>query len=245
MTSTSAPRPLRLFSAAHRKKRTEETIMHNDFMKHDFKNYFAPDGRGDYKAVSRSECLSYDKRSFTGKYPQRWHWDAESSFVIRLERNDRGERIYNEARADRRRLQKTALEQSGCVCKECLDCKGWDVAVGSERKCDTCVKHVLFISLDEDTTAEDGNKAVCVELSADTDVHQEIKSSFLLETLHKELQGFTAIERDLWRHLVAGDSKKAIAAHFGWTLDKLSYRQLKLFSKIRSNSGLKSFFEND
>lgn len=218
--------------------------MYSSFMKHSFKNYFAPDDKGGYKEVRRGECFTYDADSFTGKYPQRWYWDAESSFVIRLERNDRGEKIYNEARAERRRQQKAALEQSGCVCKECLECKGWDVTVSNESKCDSCVKHITFISLDEDIDVEDGNKVVRVELSADTDVHQEIESSFLLDTLHKELQGFTSDERDLWKRLVAGDSKKTIAARFGWTLDKLSYRQLKLFSKIRLNSVLKSFFEN-
>jgi hypothetical protein len=217
--------------------------MYKNFMKHDFKNYYAPDGKGDYKKVSRTKCVEYDKDSFAGSYPQRWYWDTECGFVIRLERNAYGERIYNEARSERRRQQKAALEQSGCVFKECLDCKGWDKPVGDETQCDNCTKHITFISLDEELDTESGDKSVRLELNADTDVHRQAESSYLLELLHYELATFSNEERELWEFMVAGTPKGNVAKHFGWTLDKLSYRQLKLRTKIRSNPALSNFFE--
>lgn len=92
--------------------------MYSNFMKHNFRHYFAPDGKGGYKEVTRGECFVHDAKSFLGKCPQQWYWDAENSFAIRLERNSRGKRIYNEARAERRRAVKAYLAQFGCVHKE-------------------------------------------------------------------------------------------------------------------------------
>jgi hypothetical protein len=227
------------------KNETEETIMYANFMKHSFKNYFAPDGKGGYKEVKRGECFAYDADSFTGKYPQQWYWDAENGFAIRLERNEAGKKIYNEARTERRRALKAHLEQFGYVCKECLDCKGWNEDIGGESKCDTCVKHVIFISLDEEHESGDGEKAVRFDVESETDSdpeHQTIKNE-LLETLHAVLRTLGADEQALWRFLVANTRKKVIAAHFGWTLKQLEYRELKLYIKLRSNQALRSFFE--
>jgi len=219
--------------------------MYANFMKHSFKNYFAPDGKGGYKEVKRGECFAYDVDSHNGKSTQEWYWDVENDFAIRLERNAQGMKIYNEARAERRRAIKEHLEQFGCVRKECLDCKGWDIDVDGESKCETCVKHITFIALDEEHENGDGEKAVQIELESDADNSPENQAvtNELLRTLGRALQTVTPDERVLWKFLVDGKRKKAITTHFGWTLDQLSYRQLKLFAKLRSNQALKSFFE--
>jgi hypothetical protein len=219
--------------------------MYSNFMKHDFKNYFAPDGKGGYKEVMRGECFAYDADSFDGKYPQQWYWDVENDFAIRLERNENGKKIYNEARAERRRALKAYLEQFGCVCKECLDCKGWDEVSDDESKCDSCVKHITFIPLDEEHENGDGDKAVRLDIESgeDSDPEYQAVTSELMKTLHKALQTLTQDERVLWRFLVANTRKKVIASHFGWTLKQLEYRELKLYTIFRSNQALKSFFE--
>jgi hypothetical protein len=217
--------------------------MYNNFMKHDFKNYFAPDGRGGYKEVARSVCFAYDAKSFVGKYSQRWYWDIENSFAIRLERNQTGERIHNEARAERRRAVKAYLTQFGCVRNECLDCKGWDVADGKDCKCDSCVKHVMFIPLDEEHEDGEGGKAVSFDSDSGVDVEHQVESNELLDTLHSVLKTLDRDDRVLWRFLAESKRKQFIADHFGWTLDKLSYRQLRLYAKLRSNEALRNFFE--
>jgi len=219
--------------------------MYANFMKHNFKNYYATDGKGGYKEATRGECFAYDAGSFKGNYPQQWYWDFENSFAIRLERNGHGEKIHNEARAERRRAQKAYLEEHGCVHKECFKCKGWEEIIDGEIKCDSCVKHITFISLDEEHENGDGEKTVRLEIEAgaDTDPEQQAITSELLKTLNRVLQTLGTNERVLWKFLVSGAKKKVIAAHFGWTLKQLEYRELKLYTKLRSNQALKSFFE--
>ena len=219
--------------------------MYANFMKHNFKTYFAPDGKGGYKEVKRGECFAYDPDSHDGKYPQEWYWDIENDFAIRLERNEHGKRIYNEARAERLRVQKAYIEQFGCVRKECVKCKGWETDIDGESKCATCVNHITFIALDEEHENGDGEKAVQVELESDADNSPENQAvtNELLRTLGRALQTVAPDERVLWKFLVAGTRKKVIAAHFGWTLKQLEYRELKLYIKLRSNQALKSFFE--
>ena len=219
--------------------------MYTNFMKHNFKDYYAPDGKGGYKEVKRGECFNYDTESFDGKYPQRWYWDIENSFAIRLERNENGKKIYNGARAERRRAWKTYLEQFGCVYKECLNCKGWEEIIDGENKCDSCIKHITFIALDEEHENGDGEKKVQFDIEAESTTnpeHQAITNE-LLKALNKVLQTLDADERTLWKFLVSDTKKKIIAEHFKWTLDQLSYRQLKLYTKLRSNQTLKNFFE--
>jgi hypothetical protein len=128
--------------------------MINNFMKHNFHSYYAPNGKGGYKQVSRKQCFYYDNNSFIGPYPQRWYWDLESDFAVRLERNENGEKIFREARSERRRHQKALLEDSGCVFKECLYCKGWDKAEKDEIQCAGCAKHITFIPLDEELVSK-------------------------------------------------------------------------------------------
>jgi hypothetical protein len=219
--------------------------MYNSFMKHNFKNYYAPDDNGGYKAVKRDECFAYDKESFVGKFPQRWYWDIESDFAIRLERNAAGEKIYNEARAERRRGVKAYLSRFGCVHNECLSCKGWDEAVGDESKCDSCVKHITFIPLDEEYEDDDGDKTILFDNDSGVDIEQQIETNELIVTLHKVLRTLESDDSTLWRFLVGGVKKQTIANHFGWTLDKLSYRQLRLYAKLRSNDALRNFFAKD
>jgi len=221
--------------------------MYKNFMKHNFKNYYAPDGKGGYKEVNRSECFTYDINSFSGNYPQQWYWDIENSFAIRLEQNRVGKRICNEARAERRRALKAHLEQFGCVSKECVTCKGWDVVSGNESKCDSCAKHITFFPLDAEYDSGDGGKAVHydIESGEDTNPEHQAEATALHKILRRALQEFNADEQLLWTLLVAGTKKKVIAARFGWTLDQLSYRQLKLYAKLRSKKALKDFFEKD
>jgi len=219
--------------------------MYANFMKRNFNSYYAPDGKGGYKEAARGECFAYDGESFKGEYPQQWYWDVENSFVIRLERSEHGKKIYNEARAERRRAHKAYLEKNGCVHKDCLKCKGFDEIVNGEIKCESCVKHFTFVSLDEGNEKSDGEKAARLEIEAgaDTDPEHQAITNELLRTLNRVLQTFDFDERMLWKFLVSGAKKKVIAAHFGWTLKQLEYRELKLYTKLRSNQELKNFFK--
>jgi hypothetical protein len=142
----------------------------------------------------------------------------------------------------RRKDKKMYAEQLGCVGENCPKCKGWEQVVDGEIKCERCAERVIFVEIDKERENEDMTSHVV--LDSGIDVGREAESSYLLETLHEVLSTFTSDERKLWRCLASEMKKKDIALLFGWTEDTLSYRQTKLYKKLRSNKELQGYFES-
>ena len=211
-------------------------------LKRNYKHYYAQNSKGEWEEVERLVCVSYDpETAFTGKYPQRWYCDFESDYIVRLNRDKTGEQLYNAAKYLRRKDIKYLAEQYGCVGEDCPKCKGWAEIVDSEIKCLDCSNKVVFVELDKENEYAD---ASCqLELDSGIDISRRYETSYLLELLHTVLDGYTADERKLWKRLASEMKKKDIALLFGWTEDKLRYRQGILFEKLRSNEQLKEFFE--
>ena len=101
--------------------------MYANFMKRNYKNYYAQNSAGEWEEVERLVCLSYDTAtSFAGRYPQRWYCDFESDYIVRLSRDKAGEQLYKAAMYLRRKENKIFAEQFGCVGDGCPKCKGWE-----------------------------------------------------------------------------------------------------------------------
>jgi hypothetical protein len=214
-----------------------------DHLKRNYKHYYAQDKSGEWVEVERQDCVSYDlETSFTGKYPQRWYCDFEAEYIVRLSRDKAGERFYNAVKYLRRKEKKLIAEQFGCVGDDCPKCKDWNEIVDGKTKCDKCPHKVVFITpdLESDFDGSIGS----LDIDSGIDIVQEYETSYLIETLHEVLGAFTSDERRLWKCLAVEMKKKDIALLFGWTVDKLSYREKVLFNKLRSEKRLKDFFEN-
>ena len=218
--------------------------MHTNFLKHNFKHYYAQDSDGAWDEVTRAYCVTYDiATSFTGRYPQRWYYDFASDYIVRLSRDAAGEQLYNAVRYLRRRESKLLSEQYGCVGDDCPKCKGWKEVVDGEIKCERCPKRVVFVELDKEQEDEDDGMTNRLEMDAGIDISRDCETSFLIETLHAVLDTFGNDERKLWKCLAAEMRKKDIALMFGWTLKQLEYYESKLYAKLRADRSLKNFFE--
>ena len=217
--------------------------MYANFMKRNYKHYYAQNNIGEWEEVERLVCLYYDPAtSFDGKYPQRWYCDFEADYIVRLNRDKVGERFYNAVKYMRRKEAKLLAEQFGYVGDDCPKCKGWKETVDGESKCENCPHKVVFVTLNDETEYEDVVNGV--DLNSGLDGSREHETNYILEALHEVLDGYTSDECKLWKCLAADMKKKDIALLFGWTEDKLSYRQKILYEKLRSNSLLKKYFGN-
>ena len=215
----------------------------NNFLKRSYKHYYIQNSSGEWEEVDRLVCISYDSAtSFTGRYPQRWFYDFESDYIVRLSRDSAGEQLYNAVRYLRRKEKKHTAEQFGCVGTDCPKCKGWEEIVDGEPKCKNCPNKVVLVALDKENDQTDTSSYLELDSGIDIGLHYE--TSYLIETLYAVLGGFTSEEQKLWNCLAAEMKRKDIALLFGWTEDKLYYRQTLLFKKLRSNERLKDFFEN-
>ena len=214
-----------------------------DFLKRNYKHYYAQNNESEWVEVERLVCLSYDPATaFSGRYPQRWYCDFESDYIVRLSRDKAGEQLYKAAMYLRRKENKILAEQFGYVGNDCPKCRGWEEIVDSESKCEHCPNKVIFVTLDSENEYEGALNGI--DLDSGIDVSRQYETSYLLETLHTVLDGFTSDERKLWKCLAADMKKKDIALLFGWTKDKFQYRQELLFEKLRSNWQLKNILKN-
>jgi hypothetical protein len=215
----------------------------NNLLKRSYKHYYAQNTKGEWEEVERSDCVSYDPATaFTGKYPQRWYADFDSGYIVKLCRDAAGERLYNAVRYMRRKEAKMVAEQFGCIGDDCPKCKGWKEDVKGKPKCETCKEQrVVFVPLDCGGAAD--GSASSLEIASDTDLARQLETSYLMELLHDVLKTFAPDERKLWKCLAADMKKKDVALLFGWTEDKLYYRQSLLYKKLRSDKRLKDFFE--
>jgi len=215
-----------------------------NYLKRNYKHYYAQNSKGEWEEVERLACVSYDPETvFAGKYPQRWYCDFEADYIVRLTRDKTGEQLYNAVKYLRRKDKKLYAEQLGCVGPDCPKCKGWQEDADGEIKCENCPKRVIFVELDKGR--EDDGLSSRHDIDSGADVSRQYETSYLLETLHAVLDGLSSDERKLWKCLAAEMKKKDIALLFGWTEDKLYYRQSLLFNKLLSNERLKSFFEKN
>ena len=210
-------------------------------LKRNYKHYYAQNSDGVWEEVERSACIQYDPAtSFKGKYQQRWFCDFESDYIVRLSRDKPGEQLYQAAMHLRRKDKKLIAEQFGCVGDNCPQCRGWDEIVDGEPKCGRCPNKVVFVTLDSENEYEDAMDGI--DLDSCINSARQHERSYLLETLHEVLDGFTNAERKLWKCLAADMKKSDIALLFGWTDDKLRHKQENLYEKLRSNEQLKKYF---
>ena len=60
-----------------------------------YKNYFAQNADGDYIPVNRKDCFAPGETPTPDNpFRQRWFYDPEAGYAVRLERNQCGEDIY-------------------------------------------------------------------------------------------------------------------------------------------------------
>lgn len=111
-------------------KSMEETHMKN-YQSLYYKNYFAQNADGDYIPVNRKDCFAPGETPTPDNhFRQRWFYDPEAGYAVRLERNQRGEDTYLMNAASLKKEERQRVKRSEMVE---LDRPRYDEA-GEDRK---------------------------------------------------------------------------------------------------------------
>jgi hypothetical protein len=74
-------------------------------------------------SVTRAECFAKpEEPSAANPYKQRWFYDPEAGYAVRLERNQRGEETYRTGAASLKRDERYRDWRYGCVLKGKEEC---------------------------------------------------------------------------------------------------------------------------
>lgn len=184
-----------------------------------YQHYYIMLPSGAENEVTRRECFApAEEPTAVNPYKQRWFYDPEASYVIRLPRNQKGEDLGKRNAAD---LKKEERVQSGKA------------------------EHCGF-ELDKPIGYGDDGNEVYMEIEDMTaDVEAIFQDQAELEVLISVLDRLTPDDRELWHRLVNKVKKQDIADHFNLTLDGVYYREKRLKSILRSDATLKTFYEKD
>lgn len=190
-----------------------------NYQKMYYQHYYKILPDGTEKEVSRRECFApAEEPTPTNPYKQRWYYDPEASYAVRLPRSPLGESLGKRNAADLKKEER--------------------VRSGQAKRRD--------IELDKPVSFEEDGREVYLEIEDENaDVQAIIQDRAVLDALISVLDKLTPDERELWELMKARARKQEIAGRFGITLDGVRYREKRLKSIIGSNPILKGFFTDN
>ena len=184
-----------------------------------YQHYYEMLPNGTETEVSRRACFApAEDQTLANPFKQRWYYDPEASYVIRLPRNQVGDDLGKRNAAD---LKASERYQA--------------------RKVENCPGE-----LDRPISCGDDGSDVFIDVADETaDVLAILEDREQLSALISALDKLAPDERELWDCLANKVKKQEIAVRFGITLDGVYYREKRLKSIIRSDATLKTFYAKD
>ena len=184
-----------------------------------FQHYYEMLPNGTETEVPRRACFApAEDPTLSNPFKQRWYYDPEASYVIRLPRNQVGDDLGKRNAAD---LKASERYQA--------------------RKVENCPGE-----LDRPISCGDDGSDVFIDVADETaDILAILEDREQLSALISALNKLAPDDRALWNCLAKKVKKQDIADRFGITLDGVYYREKRLKSIIRSDAALKTFYEKD
>ena len=184
-----------------------------------FQHYYEMLPNGTETEVTRRTCFaSAEDPTLANPFKQRWYYDPEASYVIRLPRNQMGDDLGKRNAADLKATERYQV-----------------------RKIENCPGE-----LDRPVTSDGNGNDVLIEVADEAaDILAILEDREQLSALISALKKLAPDDRALWDCLANKVKKQEIADRFGITLDGVYYREKRLKSIIRSDATLKTFYEKD
>ena len=190
-----------------------------DYQKLYFQHYYTMTPEGVETEVSRRECFAPPEEPTPDcSFVQRWWYDQEAGYAVRLPRSPLGEKLGKRNAADRKKQERTVIS----------DAKYTD------------------IELDKPINYSDDGSEVITELEDETaDVYAICEDQAQLDALLDVLNTLSAEDRELWDLMISKAKKQEIADRFHITLDGVRYREKRLKGILGSDPVLKSFYTDN
>ena len=184
-----------------------------------YQHYYEMLPNGMETEITRRACFApAEDPTHANSFKQRWYYDPEASYVIRLPRDQMGDDLGKRNAADLKATERYQV-----------------------RKIENCPGE-----LDRPVTSDGNGNDVLIEVADEAaDILAILEDREQLSALISALNKLAPDDRALWNCLAKKVKKQDIADRFGITLDGVYYREKRLKSIIRSDATLKTFYEKD
>ena len=179
-----------------------------NYQKLHYDRFYIIDSNGLTTPCTRAECFAIPEDCPSCEYKQRWYYDEEAGYALRLPRTQMGEDLGLRNQAD---LKK------------------------EERYRD---RRATQISIDQPRNNDDGDDVGGLDFAdPGVDIEAQFIDQDSFARLNTLLAQLKKADRELIAFLQAHTPKQEIADHFGISVDGVRYRELQLRKRIKSMPG--------
>lgn len=206
------PQIARRFKSINDDLRSKEM---KNYQKLHYERYYLMDNHGNTTPCTRAACFAAPEERPGCEYRQRWYYDEEAGYALRLPRTQMGEDLGLRNQSD---LKK------------------------DERYRD---RRATQASIDQPRFNDDGNEVGGLDFADDSAcVEQIVEDMDTLAGLTRILAQLSDDDRALIRFLLRKARKSEIASYFNITVDGVRYRELQLRKKLGKNPDFQKIREN-
>ena len=199
-----------------------------------YKNYYAQNKKGEYVKVSRKVCFaSPELPNEENPYKQRWFYDEEAGYAVRLSRSKANENIHRFNSTSLKRDERYRDGKFACV---------WEKTKNCDQNCEQCSRKnkSRTVELDKTWTASKDEMVSSFQPEDESqNIINIIENQELITALSSTLNNLSPEDKELFNFLLNNEKKKIIAEKFNITVDGVRYRELQLRKKLLSNKDLK------
>lgn len=186
-----------------------------NYQKLHFDRYYIMNDRGDTRPCTRCECFAAEDELPGCAFRQRWFYDQEAGYAMRLPRNSMGDALGRRNQADLKSEERHSSRRAS------------------------------QLSIDQPHSNEDGDDVGGMDFADDgACVEQIVEDMDTLAGLTRVLAQLSDDDRVLIRFLLRKARKSEIASYFNITVDGVRYRELQLRKKLGKNPDFQKIREN-
>lgn len=209
-----------------------------NYQRVNYRKYYAQDENGNYVEVDRKTCFaSSEPPTEDNPYKQRWFYDEEAGYVVRLSRTKESEDIHRFNSSSLKREERYRNRKFACIYKDTNKCN---------QVCDRCeYKNTSrTVELDKNWSSDnDEMDSFFTPVDDSQDILSILEDKELGDILQSAFESLSFEDQLLFNCLIEKKAKKVVAKLLGITVDGVRYRELQLRKKLLSNKNLKDFLE--
>ncbi len=209
-----------------------------NYQRVNYRKYYAQDENGNYVEVDRKTCFASGQApTEDNPYKQRWFYDEEAGYVVRLSRTKESEDIHRMSSTSLKREERYRNRKFACIYKNTKKC---------DQNCNSCIHENTSRTVELDKNWSNGNSEMSTFFTpADDsqDIISILQDKELDRLIKAAFENFSPEDQLLFDCLIKKEAKKVIANLLDITVDGVRYRELQLRKKLLSYKELKNFLE--
>lgn len=209
-----------------------------NYQRVNYEKYYVTDENGRHIQVPREICFAPpEPPTKDNPYKQRWYYDVEAGYVIRLSRTKESEDIHRFNSSSLKKEERYRNRKFACIYKDTKKCN---------QDCNRC-KHKntsRTVELDKNWSKDNDEMDSFFAPTDDSqDIFSILEDKELTRLIRIAFDSLSAEDQLLFNCLLERKAKKAVAKLLGITVDGVRYRELQLRKKLLAHKNLKRFLE--